>query len=569
MRVSVEGIASFSGRHPWRIMIIWAVAFAAALGSCMTIVPDALDGEQGPTQVLEYERAQMLINERFGELDDTNDQPEEETGPTTSSEFVLILADGLKPGDPAFDLKVTEFGDALEAAQLKDEVEVLVGHFSDYEGLVSQDGTTLLTSVNVFEGAASDINTLLHVTEEFSDGQFEVYMIGNTSINHIFEELAESDLQTGESIGIAVALIILALVFGAVVAAFVPILLAIIAILVAIGITPLVSPFVELNSFVPNIMTMMGLAVGIDYSLFILSRYREERARGLEKQQAIEASSGSAGRAVVFSGLTVVLALLGMLIIPERTFQAFGIGAILVVFVAVITGMTLLPALIGIIGDKVWAIPAPLPVTLVLFIIGTVVVSATIGLGPVLLGVSLIVMLILGCMAFENGHSKTPKSRVEYYLTTFFLGLGIGVIFGPLLRRWGVLPRLGIGQTKEVDPEAESGIWNTITISVMRRPWISMILAVVILLSLGYFYTDLEKGTSGISLLPDDLPAKQGFQTLDLHQTKRGKCGIVKSCRSVQIIGANHHIPNHFTTPFLFMHRSSLAGFKVGVVPYV
>ena len=515
MKFSVVGIAGYSGRHPWRIMLGWLIAFTAALGSFVALVPEALDGEQGPTQVLEYERAQILINERFGEIDGTNESSEEEAGPETSSELVLILADGLNPGDAAFDKRVVEFGDALATAQMSNEVEVLVGNFSDYEGQVSRDRTTLLTSVEVFEEASGDINTLLHVTEDFTDGQFEFYMIGNASINHTFEELAESDLQKGESIGIAVALIILALIFGGVVAAFVPILMAIVAILVAIGLTPLIATIVELNSFVPNIMTMMGLAVGIDYSLFILSRYREERERGLDKQQAIEASSGSAGRAVVFSGLTVVLALLGMLIIPERTFQAFGIGAILVVFVAVIAGMTLLPALIGIIGDKVWAIRSPLPITLGLFIVGTAVISFTLGLGPVLLGISLLVMLILGWLAFTNRSTGWASKGIMFFVMSGLLLPVLGLLFGWLLRKTTILPRLGIGQTKIVDPESEVGIWNTITVNVMKRPWMSMIGAAAILLILAYFYLDLEKGTSGISVLPDDLPAKKGFEKLD------------------------------------------------------
>ena len=515
MKFSVAGIASYSGRHPWRIMLGWLIAFTAALGSCVALVPEALDGEQGPTQVLEYERTQILINERFGEIDGTNESSEEEAGPETSSELVLILADGLNPGDAAFDKRVVEFGDALATAQMSNEVEVLVGNFSDYEGQVSRDRTTLLTSVEVFEEASGDINTLLHVTEDFTDDQFEFYMIGNASINHTFEELAESDLQKGESIGIAVALIILALIFGGVVAAFVPILMAIIAIIVAIGLTPLIAPIVELNSFVPNIMTMMGLAVGIDYSLFILSRYREERARGLDKQQAIEASSGSAGRAVVFSGLTVVLALLGMLIIPERTFQAFGIGAIFVVFVAVIAGMTLLPALIGIIGDKVWAIRSPLPITLGLFIVGSAVISFTLGLGPVLLGISLLVMLILGWLAFINRSTGWASKGIMFFVMSGLLLPVLGLLFGWLLRKTTILPRLGIGQTKVVDPESEVGIWNTITVNVMKRPWMSMIGAAAILLILAYFYLDLEKGTSGISVLPDDLPAKKGFEKLD------------------------------------------------------
>ena len=496
-------------------MLGWLIAFTAALGSFVALVPEALDGEQGPTQVLEYERAQILINERFGEIDGTNESSEEEAGSETSSELVLILADGLNPGDAAFDKRVVEFGDALATAQMSNEVEVLVGNFSDYEGQVSRDRTTLLTSVEVFEEASGDINTLLHVTEDFTDDQFEFYMIGNASINHTFEELAESDLQKGESIGIAVALIILALIFGGVVAAFVPILMAIVAIIVAIGLTPLIAPIVELNSFVPNIMTMMGLAVGIDYSLFILSRYREERARGLDKQQAIEASSGSAGRAVVFSGLTVVLALLGMLIIPERTFQAFGIGAIFVVFVAVIAGMTLLPALIGIIGDKVWAIRSPLPITLGLFIVGSAVISFTLGLGPVLLGISLLVMLILGWLAFTNRSTGWASKGIMFFVMSGLLLPVLGLLFGWLLRKTTILPRLGIGQTKVVDPESEVGIWNTITVNVMKRPWMSMIGAAAILLILAYFYLDLEKGTSGISVLPDDLPAKKGFEKLD------------------------------------------------------
>ena len=484
MRVSGEGISSFSGRRPWWVVAGWIVVLVAAGALANTMLESALDGDQGPTKVLEYERAQMLISERFDEVDGKNEQAEEETGPATSDEFVLIFADGLKPGDAAFDQRVYEFGDALEAAQTADGVEVMVGKFTDYEGRVSDDGTTLLTTIDVLDASAGEITTLLHVTEEFTDGQFEVYMVGNASIEHTFSELAESDLVTGETIGIAIALIILALVFGSVVSAFIPIILAVAAIFTAIGMTSIVGQFMELNEFVPNIISMMGLAVGIDYSLFILSRYKEERERGLDKQAAIEAAGGTAGRAVVFSGLTVVLAMLGMLLIPERTFQAFGIGSILVVFVAVIVGITLLPAIIGILGDKVHAIKAPLPITAGLFIVGVVILSLSAGFGPNVIMVSGGVMLILLVLALIRRFSNFNLSSIY-------------------------------GDETPTDPEAESGVWNTITVNVMRRPWISLIVATTILLILGYFYFDLEKGTSGISVLPDEIPAKIGFQTLD------------------------------------------------------
>lgn len=491
MRLSVEGIAGFSGRRPWWTVLGWVLVLVVAGVLSRTLLESALDGEEGATQVLESERAQDLINDRFGELDGTNQQAEEDAGPVTTSEFVLIVAEGsgIGPGDPLFDRRVSEFGDALEAAQIADnvpvgELPVLVGHFRDYEGQVSEDGTTLLISINIYDDSANRISTLLDVTEEFSSDGFEFYMVGNASIQHVFMELAESDLISGETIGIGIAIIILALVFGAVVSAFIPIILAVVAIFAAIGLTAIVGQFMELNEFVPNIISMMGLAVGIDYSLFILSRYREERDRGLDKQQAIETAGGSAGRAVVFSGLTVVLALLGLLIIPERTFQAFGIGAILVVFVAVIAGITLLPAIIGILGDRVSAVRAPLPLTLGLFIVGTAALSLTVGFGPDVIMVSGGVIAVL--------------------------------IVLTLLRRFGKSGRsFGLGADRVTDPDAQTGFWNTITVAVMKRPFVSMLAATAVLLVLSYFYFDLQKGTSGISLLPDELPARKGFELLD------------------------------------------------------
>ncbi len=109
----------------------------------------------------------------------------------------------------------------------------------------------------------------------------------------------------------------------------------------------------QFSFFVTNMMAMMGLALGIDYSLFIISRYREERAQGLDKLAAIEAAGATASRAVFFSGLTVVVALFGMLIIPTTIFRSLAVGAILVVVVAVLASLTLLPAILGLLGDRI------------------------------------------------------------------------------------------------------------------------------------------------------------------------------------------------------------------------
>jgi RND superfamily putative drug exporter len=157
----------------------------------------------------------------------------------------------------------------------------------------------------------------------------------------------------GELIGISVALVILLVVFGAVVAAGLPIILALLSIFVAVGATALVSNVMEMSSFIVFIITMIGLAVGIDYSLLIVQRFREERRRGLEKLDAIATAGATASRTVFFSGMAVAIALLGMMIMPDATFQSFAVGAILVVAATVLAALTLLPAVLGLLGDRV------------------------------------------------------------------------------------------------------------------------------------------------------------------------------------------------------------------------
>jgi RND superfamily putative drug exporter len=201
---------------------------------------------------------------------------------------VIVSASNSVLGDAAFETRINDFGAALDAAQAAanggEGLQIISGTLRDYDFRVSDDGTTALASINIFEDLNSHILLLTHVAEDFTDDEYEFLMVGSASINVTFGELAESDLFTGGSIGIGVAIIILALIFGTVVAAFIPILLAIIAVVTAIGMSTIIGQFAELNEFIPNIITMMGVAVGIDYSLFVLSRYKEDRAKGLDKQ---------------------------------------------------------------------------------------------------------------------------------------------------------------------------------------------------------------------------------------------------------------------------------------------
>jgi len=129
--------------------------------------------------------------------------------------------------------------------------------------------------------------------------------------------------------------------------------LSIVSIIVALGLTAILGHFTDLSFFVVNMITMIGLAVGIDYTLFVVSRYREERQRGLAKLDAIEVAGGTATKAVVFSGGTVVLALMGMFLVPLTVFHSLGAGAVLAAVSAVAGTLTLVPAMLGLLGDKI------------------------------------------------------------------------------------------------------------------------------------------------------------------------------------------------------------------------
>ncbi len=482
--MSSEYLARSSANHPWRVLLVWGLILVAAFVMTTTLVEEALDGEGGPTQTLEFQEAQNLIDGRLAAIgkDESQGKSERESSessdPPTVMEFLLITSELVSVDDPSFGLHTRAFGHHLD--EIADSL--IVGGFDSYQGTPSPDGSTLLYRLQILQSYNRGIAILMESAEEFSRDGFSVLVFGNESINATFSEVAEKDLLVGESIGIGVALIILALVFGTVIAGLVPIILAIVAVFTTIGLTGVVGQFIELNEFVPNIVTMMGLAVGIDYSLFVLSRYREERLTGMDKVTAIAVAGGTASRAVFFSGLTVVLALSGMLLIPERTFQAFGIGSIMVVFVAVFTCLTLLPALIGILGDRVNAVKVPAVPVVVMFAVGVAIVPQRTDAGRILV----VAVLVVGVLLLSA-------------LIRRLVGISI-----PFLTSKG-------GE----DKGRGDAFWDVTTRAVMRSPVISMLVAGGLLIALVIPFFDLLKGSSGISVLPDELPTKQAFNLLN------------------------------------------------------
>ena len=190
-------------------------------------------------------------------------------------------------------------------------------------------------------------------------GGFQALITGTATINSDFSHQATADLRKGEGIGLPIALIILLIVFGTIVAAALPVVLALISITLAVALTAILAHLFSVSTFAVNMITLIGLAVGIDYSLFIVSRFREELSRGRSKIDAVAVAGGTAARAVFFSGMTVVLALCALLLVPDNIFVSLGAGAILVVAVAVCAALTLLPAVLSLLGARVNSLKLP------------------------------------------------------------------------------------------------------------------------------------------------------------------------------------------------------------------
>ncbi|MGH8943843.1 MAG: MMPL family transporter [Acidimicrobiia bacterium] len=337
-----QSLARGSGRRPWRTVIIWVLALVAAVALTSQLLGDALTSSITFTDEPESITASNLIEEVRGEPTDT--------------EFVVVTSGGIDVSDPSYAAYVTEIESTLLG--LGPDVVTSVGTYLSETGPVSESGLSALLPVVVAGDGVDETGVNAEVVRDTladvpaPDG-FQALMAGPATLNSDFNTIAEEDLRTGETIGIAVALVVLVLVFGSVVSGVIPVILGVVAIGIAMGLAALLGLFMDLSFFITNMITMIGLAVGIDYSLFIVSRYREERLHGFEKLDAISRAGATATRAVFFSGLTVVLALVGLLILPNTLFRALGLGAILVVLVAVLASMTLLPAVLSLLGDRI------------------------------------------------------------------------------------------------------------------------------------------------------------------------------------------------------------------------
>ena len=402
-----QRLATAAARHPWRTIGAWIAALVVSFGLIVFFLGDALTGEAEQLNNPESQQAYDLMAERLPP------QPGDFT-----SDAVLITSDTVETSRPEFRARLDEVVETLREAR---------GVVNVVEEPSAQTERAVVVEVGLADETAAE--NLTAALGRFDDATFDLYATGEWMAEQDFQKLSQDDLKKGElQFGLPAALLVLLLVFGAVVAGLVPIALALVAILTALGLVGLVGIFVDLSIFTVNMLTGMGLALGIDYSLFVISRFREERAGGREKLDAIGATGTTASRAVLFSGLAFVVAMVGLLLIPSTIFRSLAFGAITVGITSVVAALTLLPAVLSLLGDRVNSLRIPV-----------------------------------------------------------------------------------IGRGAEQGTAAEGRFWGAIVRGVMRRPVVSLVASVAVLLALCLPLLEFQTGEAGIRTLPDRFASKQGF----------------------------------------------------------
>ncbi|HJW76038.1 MAG TPA: MMPL family transporter, partial [Thermoleophilia bacterium] len=219
--------------------------------------------------------------------------------------------------------------------------------------LISKDGrasvAVLLFDITL-EQAQSQVPRIRSLLQT---GELKTHVTGEPAVYADLENLSSEDLRRAESYALPFALIVLLLIFGSVVAAALPVIGGGMAVTVTLGVVYVLAQRFDLSIFVMNTASMLGLAVGIDYSLFIVGRFREELACGATVASAVETTVARAGRSIFFSGIAVVIGLVGLVTFPYMSLRSMGWGGSIVVFFSVASALTLLPAILGILGPRV------------------------------------------------------------------------------------------------------------------------------------------------------------------------------------------------------------------------
>ena len=332
-------MGSWSARHKksvlagWLVFVILAVAIGGMVGTQKLTTADEYSGESGT--------AEQALQAHF---------------PRPAHEEALIHSAKLNAGDPAFRAAIRDVRARVSAVSVATDVTAPGDPGST--GLISKDGHSALVTFDI-KGDAESAGDRVKPTEvavraaQKAHPQLRIEQIGDASVGSQIDASVNHDLHKAETLSLPITLIILILAFGALVAAGVPVLLAISGVIATVGLVALPSHVFPIDDNTSIVITLIGMAVGVDYSLFYLKREREERLNGRDELTSVEIASATSGRAILISGFTVMVAMAGQFLTGDKASTAFAVGTIMVVAVAMLGSLTALPAMLALLGRHV------------------------------------------------------------------------------------------------------------------------------------------------------------------------------------------------------------------------
>jgi uncharacterized membrane protein YdfJ with MMPL/SSD domain len=332
-------LGGWSARHKKSVLLGW-VAFVVLAMMVTSFVPantltkaDQFTGESG--------RAEKTLESSF---------------PRPASELVLVHSATLTTHDPAFKRGIDRMTASFAGIPVVDNLRA--PGVGSSVGLVSKDRHSAMIQFDIKGDADTASDRIAPVVAAVKSAQqanpsLRIEEFGDATSGAQLDAKIQSDLKKAETISLPVTLLILVIAFGAIVAAGVPVLLAISAVLATIGLVSIPSQIFPIDDNASIVITLIGMAVGVDYSLFYLKREREERAAGHDEQTAVGIASATSGRAILVSGFTVMAAMAGQFLTGDKASTSFAVGTIMVVAVAMLGSLTALPAALALLGRHV------------------------------------------------------------------------------------------------------------------------------------------------------------------------------------------------------------------------
>ena len=377
-----------------------------------------------------------------------------------STVVVLFQARGrTDAASPAFQDKVST---ALDRVRTDSRVGAVVGYAqTGASQFVSKAGDATYVLLELDMTADQAINAVDGIGSEIATPPgMSVQITGSAALSAAMSAQSESDLSRAETISLPIALVILLLVFGSLVAAGLPLFVAGLTIPTTLAIVWVLAQRITMSVFVSSVVTMLGLALAIDYSLFMVSRFREELACGATVEEAIERTVATSGKAVAFSGSAVAIGLSGLLLFRAPTISSMGIGGALIAICSVAYALTFLPAALSILGPRVERLRIPNP-----FSRPTAAAGAT----------------------SQSTSISTPASSSS-------------------------TPPVEADQSSPAKPR---GRWERLAEAVMARPVAVLVPILVLLLALGLPFLGATQGVPGANVLPAGIEARTAWDTIE------------------------------------------------------